>query len=70
MNEELKPCPFCGSAEYLTAKKPDGWQGDTAYVRCISCDCQMFGSDTADAGMRWNKREPPKSISDDTSDDY
>ena len=51
MNEELKPCPFCGSNEEVRVTK-HGYFG----VNCI-CGCSLFGFETGHKAIEaWNKR--------------
>lgn len=56
----LKACPFCGSAPYLAEWKkgpPDGLQMN---VRQVRCDCGVSGPErwgTQDAMDAWNRRE-------------
>lgn len=38
MNEELKPCPFCGSKARLVHTLDDEW-----YVECSQCDSEGGG---------------------------
>ena len=58
MNEELKPCPFCGSkAELLIVPTSQGLSGSNWIVRCTKCYCNR-GVDISDhdAVERWNER--------------
>ena len=52
----LKPCPFCGEAEYLEVQAYDGGMLD-AYVQCN--ECSTYGPDGGtrdDAIIKWNHR--------------
>ena len=59
MNEELKPCPFCGGDGEMTA----GGFGERQ-IRCANkhCDAGLGGScwqtKEADAISAWNRRTP------------
>ena len=59
MNEELKPCPFCGGDGEMTA----GGFGERQ-IRCANkhCDAGLGGScwqtTEADAISAWNRRTP------------
>lgn len=53
LNEELKPCPFCGG----DAKNyKEGFYA--AYVTCLNCGVDMCATTEADAIERWNNRAP------------
>ncbi|MDE2104449.1 MAG: Lar family restriction alleviation protein, partial [Patescibacteria group bacterium] len=70
MTEELKPCPFCGSAAIV---RPEEEEGCGFYVCCSSPDCFCCigeGYDRSampehsfaareDAIAAWNRRAPP-----------
>jgi len=59
MNEELKPCPFCGSSD-IKAK-----QGKTLMLHCQGCGAVMFDyEDGAQRDVRaaWNRRASPALI--------
>lgn len=56
MNEELKPCPFCGS-KYVYVHTED----DIFYCECDNSDCYVSfcdnSCDTLDEAIeQWNKR--------------
>ena len=57
MNEELKPCPFCGRKDRLNIDhyKSDGeW---FSYVECEKCMANgPVGRQTIDAIDAWNRR--------------
>lgn len=57
MNEELKPCPFCGSDQVSVSIGETGVGGDFYYVECEKC-AGMCGSSSKqeDAVKAWNKR--------------
>ena len=66
---ELKPCPSCGSKEYLKVEEAyicdlDHWAADGYILRCNHCDL-MFGYHEHDgshfmtleaAAIEWNRR--------------
>lgn len=56
MNDELKPCPFCGGKaefEYY-------WWGESLTIKCTNCgastDTYCYDNEAMDA---WNKRAQP-----------
>jgi hypothetical protein len=56
MDEELKPCPFCGSkAQYYG-------ECDMVWIRCSNHDCRAERSCRSDkpedAVKNWNERKP------------
>jgi Lar family restriction alleviation protein len=56
MNDELKPCPFCGS--YTVQIGSDGGVKDFL-IHCFECGAEIkeYGYDTKDEVIRrWNKR--------------
>lgn len=60
MVEELKSCPFCGSAPF------SGWVGsnvpgmqDCGYWAIECCDVHVHAEDEEDASARWNRRTQP-----------
>ena len=72
MNEELKPCPFCGGEAELiggtenwtpTYDDPDSG-GDPVAVVCNNCSCGLYGTfwDYGDAEKAWNNRVPDTNI--------
>ena len=57
MNEELKPCPFCGGEavfqHYHTVDKAEFW-----YVQCPKCGATSWYLDTPEQiALRWNMRD-------------
>ena len=66
MNEEIKPCPFCGGEAELgggienwtpTFYDPDSG-GDPYWLSCKSCGAAMYGSfyEAHEAITAWNTR--------------
>ena len=52
MSDELKACPFCGSA----AREPE-YDGDFWSVDCTSCQAYTWNHDTrTEAIAAWNRR--------------
>lgn len=58
MNEELKPCPFCGSDDVVVYSDHGAWRG-----ACLDCDSE--GRPTGEherAVEAWNSRTSPALI--------
>lgn len=60
----LKPCPFCGSAESLGIEEgfaDEVFDGPAYYVECAACRAQgpYFCKDRNEASSAWNKRVEP-----------
>lgn len=58
MNDELKPCPFCGLKPKLNeaVTYPNG-EKSSAFVRCPNCGlAYSFGDKNEQAVSRWNTR--------------
>jgi len=57
--EQLKPCPFCGT-EYLDTLNPYGWfrLGDSYFIRCGNPDCfaEIECETPEEVIRRWNRR--------------
>ena len=61
MNEELKPCPFCGGKAEISVGRFDG--KDTSFVLCTKCEARgeffvvspKYASDEK-AIEAWNRR--------------
>ena len=52
MSEELKPCPFCGSAEIGILVK-----GDKKHIYCKDCYLELPGTYTREKAKEiWNTR--------------
>lgn len=65
-SEELKPCPFCGSAAQV--KLPGDSDGFPVHVRC-RCGAQLYGGrnhfgSEFDAVSSWNTRAQLATIHD------
>ena len=53
MNEELKPCPFCGSSQVKANLMGHGW----TEVYCGACEAEGPPRENEkDANAAWNKR--------------
>jgi Lar family restriction alleviation protein len=51
--EELKPCPFCGKADYLKIEREEL----KYYIKCNKCDIRGPYGESAKAAMYvWNER--------------
>lgn len=51
MNEELKPCPFCGG------KNVRIWDISTPYVQCYDCLASTACGNTQEEAIKyWNRR--------------
>ena len=60
MNEELKPCPFCGSVEISSGSAWPGFNEEcSGIVQCHGkrCWAYMLGTGEAEAIAAWNTRE-------------
>jgi Lar family restriction alleviation protein len=56
MNDELKPCPFCGGEAEIHAFTFDG----PYYVNCLGCAMQTPNTHTrAELISAWNTRSTP-----------
>jgi len=53
----LKPCPFCGSAEQVELAMRGG---GGAVIRCSSCDAALYGTTPESTVKGWNRREGAK----------
>lgn len=65
MNEELKPCPFCGGEASFTLTESRA--GKWGFVKCGSCGATCNDDDVGDADWCvdvWNRRAPSASIAD------
>ena len=49
MNEELKPCPFCGCKDVFI-------DDTNCEVECMNCGAKSFDSETEDAIDAWNRQ--------------
>jgi len=57
MQDKLKPCPFCGSDEFLQVRHCEGTVIHPAYkVKCDNCGASTGYSDRGDHVKEWNKR--------------
>ena len=52
MDEQLKPCPLCGST-HIVRHKPSKRISE---IVCDECGCRVGGDDTWDAQEYWNTR--------------
>lgn len=51
MEQELKPCPFCGGDANIVSRE----EGIT-FITCKDCYAEMFGSTKESAIKQWNTR--------------
>lgn len=60
MQNELKPCPFCGGEGTLSTSELPGLSSDMSfYVGCDTCECSTSYEDTDDEAIKkWNTRQP------------
>ncbi len=62
MNEELKPCPFCGKKAKVAVVGEPSDRADWWYVICTNVECSVKPQtlycyeDKADAVEAWNRR--------------
>lgn len=64
MNDELKPCPFCGGWPYPKRTEDTDWPGSCfVSMKCIDCGAEthaVYGTgdptEWADARAAWNRR--------------
>jgi Lar family restriction alleviation protein len=56
MNEDLKPCPFCGG------KAKFGYFNSKWYVKCEKCDMELphLYYEKEEATSKWNRRNYPE----------
>jgi Lar family restriction alleviation protein len=65
MNDEMKPCPFCGSDDIAVVPAEDSPDYDADYPVVVACmDCSADGPDrdfksAAEAIAVWNRRALP-----------
>ena len=54
---ELKPCPFCGSAEIVYVISVPASDGRSTRAECSMCFARTRGcDDTREAALLWNRR--------------
>ena len=60
MNENMKPCPFCGRAEIAVKQSYDqALDGMLFQAVCVKCGCRSGHHDTIPAvASQWNTRAP------------
>ena len=59
----IKPCPFCGSPDYLENEYLDDIDTKGWYVQCSACEVRLqgFPNDTQDKVIyKWNNRAVDK----------
>ena len=55
MDEELKPCPFCGGEAEV---KRMGTNRVSMIIGCVECSCELETGETwIDKNINWNQRE-------------
>lgn len=62
LEQNLKPCPFCGNKAYLIPLDPDG-PDDTHMVECLAKGCGTCGNECPtpqEAADFWNTRQSPE----------
>lgn len=56
MPKELKPCPFCGSKNILTATQKPVGMGEYFMIKCFDCSAEITRSTKRKATEAWNRR--------------
>ena len=57
MDNELKPCPFCGESEQLATNRPNTFFADS-YIHCYSCGAKGSTQMPPAHIKAWNTRAP------------
>ena len=60
MNDDLKPCPFCGGTNIHVEYEQDDFGNETgSYILCYDCLASFFQQEACDAEdnvKAWNRR--------------
>lgn len=59
VDDDLKPCPFCGAAAEYDDHACDHYGLDQPGVECPACDIRNFAPTKEEAIRRWNLRAAP-----------